>query len=162
MDRRSEKTMLHGMEMLQTTFSFCYIFAYMSQFSDCHTLLYLVMRFLALIFVLMSQNKSNFLFSANHLIQQPCGSTLRFPCGVSIYVHYGTTPAPASGRASNETCRDRERNPLTEAADRHRKPPLWYYPCGGIHRFGKLFTVCKCNFHVCDIDERFFFAFWTI
>lgn len=23
---------------------------------------------------------------------------------------------------------------LTETADRHKKPPLWYYPCGGIHK----------------------------
>ena len=36
-------------------------------------------------------------------------------------------------RASRETSRDRERNPLTETADRHKKPPLWHYPCGGIH-----------------------------
>ena len=37
-------------------------------------------------------------------------------------------------RVSRETSRDRERNPLTETADRHEKPPLWYHPCGGIHK----------------------------
>ena len=36
-------------------------------------------------------------------------------------------------RGDRETSRDRERNPLTETADRHEKPPLWYYPCGGLH-----------------------------
>ena len=44
----------------------------------------------ALVFALTSGNKGNFLFSADHLIQQPCGSTLRFPCRVSVDVHCGT------------------------------------------------------------------------
>ena len=44
----------------------------------------------ALAFALTSRNKGNFLFPADHLIQQPCGSTLRFPCRVSVNVHCGT------------------------------------------------------------------------
>ena len=44
----------------------------------------------ALVFALTSRNKGNFLFPADHLIQQPCGSTLRFPCRVSVDVHCGT------------------------------------------------------------------------
>ena len=39
----------------------------------------------------MSENKGNFLlFAADYLIQQPCGSTLRFPCSVSVDIHCGT------------------------------------------------------------------------
>ena len=39
----------------------------------------------------MSENKGNFLlFAADYLIQQPCGSTLRFPRSVSVDVHCGT------------------------------------------------------------------------
>ena len=44
----------------------------------------------SLVFALMSRNKGNFLFSADYLIQQSCGSTLRFPCRVSVNVHCGT------------------------------------------------------------------------
>ena len=44
----------------------------------------------SLVFALMSRNKGNFLFSADYLIQQSCGSTLRFPCSVSVNVHCGT------------------------------------------------------------------------
>ena len=44
----------------------------------------------ALVFALTSRNKGNFLFPADHLIQQPCGSTLRFPCSVSVDIHCGT------------------------------------------------------------------------
>lgn len=44
----------------------------------------------ALVFALTSRSKGNFLFPADHLIQQPCGSTLRFPCSVSVDVHRGT------------------------------------------------------------------------
>ena len=38
----------------------------------------------------MSRNKGKFLFSADYFIQQSCGSTLRFPCSVSVDVHCGT------------------------------------------------------------------------
>ena len=62
--------------------------------------------------------------------------------------------------ASKETNRDRERNPLTETADRHEKPPLWYYPCGGIHKI--LFVFCKRDFHILSIDDCFLFALLTI
>ena len=34
--------------------------------------------------------QGKFLFSADYLIQQSCGSTLRFPCSVSVNVHCGT------------------------------------------------------------------------
>ena len=34
--------------------------------------------------------QGKFLFSAEYLIQQSCGSTLRFPCSVSVNVHCGT------------------------------------------------------------------------
>ena len=44
----------------------------------------------SLVFALMSRNKGNFLFSADYLIQQSCGSTLRFPCSVSVNVHCRT------------------------------------------------------------------------
>ena len=44
----------------------------------------------SLVFALTSRNKGNFLFPADHLIQQPCGSALRFPCRVSVDVHCGT------------------------------------------------------------------------
>ena len=45
----------------------------------------------SLVFSLMSENKGNFLlFAADYLIQQPCGSTLRFPCSVSVDIHCGT------------------------------------------------------------------------
>ena len=44
----------------------------------------------ALVFALTSRNKGKFLFPADYLIQQPCGSTLRLPCSVSVYVHRGT------------------------------------------------------------------------
>ena len=45
----------------------------------------------SLIFALMSENKGKFLFlSADYLIKQSCGSTLRFSCGMSINVHRGT------------------------------------------------------------------------
>ena len=45
----------------------------------------------SLVFALMSENKGNFLlFAADYLIQQPCGSTLRFPCSVSVDIHCGT------------------------------------------------------------------------
>ena len=40
---------------------------------------------------LMSENKGNFLlFTADYLVQQPCGGTLRFPCSVSVDIHCGT------------------------------------------------------------------------
>ena len=35
-------------------------------------------------------------------------------------------------RASREISQDSVRNPLTGILDRHRKPPLWCCPCGGI------------------------------
>ena len=39
----------------------------------------------------MSENKGNFLlFTADYLVQQPCGGTLRFPCSVSVDIHCGT------------------------------------------------------------------------
>ena len=42
-------------------------------------------------FSLTSRNKGNFLlFAADYLIQQSCGSTLRFPCSVSVDIHCGT------------------------------------------------------------------------
>ena len=44
----------------------------------------------ALVFALTSRNKGKFLFPAGYLIQQPCGSTLCFPCSVSVNVHCGT------------------------------------------------------------------------
>ena len=44
----------------------------------------------ALVFALTSRNKGKFLFSADYLIQQPCGSTSRLPCSVSVNVHRGT------------------------------------------------------------------------
>ena len=44
----------------------------------------------ALVFALMSRNKGKFSFPADYLIQQPCGSMLRLPCGVSVNVHRGT------------------------------------------------------------------------
>ena len=34
--------------------------------------------------------QGKFLFSADYLIQQSCGSTLRFPCSVSVNIHCGT------------------------------------------------------------------------
>ena len=34
--------------------------------------------------------QGKFLFFADYLIQQSCGSTLRFPCSVSVNVHCGT------------------------------------------------------------------------
>ena len=34
--------------------------------------------------------QGKFLFSADYLIQQSCGSMLRFPCSVSVNVHCGT------------------------------------------------------------------------
>ena len=34
--------------------------------------------------------QGKFLFSADYLIQQPCGSTLCFPCSVSVNIHCGT------------------------------------------------------------------------
>lgn len=44
----------------------------------------------ALIFAFTSRNKGKFLFPADYRIQQPCGSTLCFPCSVSVNVHRGT------------------------------------------------------------------------
>ena len=45
----------------------------------------------SLVFALMSENKGNFLlFTADYLVQQPCGGTLRFPCSVSVDIHCGT------------------------------------------------------------------------
>jgi hypothetical protein len=44
----------------------------------------------ALVFALTSRNKGKFIFPADYLIQQPCGSTLRLPCSVSVNVHRGT------------------------------------------------------------------------
>ena len=45
----------------------------------------------SLVFALMSENKGNFLYlTANYLIKQSCGSTLRLPCGVSVDIHRGT------------------------------------------------------------------------
>jgi len=42
----------------------------------------------SLVFALMSENKGNFLlFTADYLVQQPCGGTLRFPCSVSVDIH---------------------------------------------------------------------------
>ena len=43
-----------------------------------------------LVFALTSRNKGKLLFSADYLVKQPCGSTLRFPCSVSVNVHCGT------------------------------------------------------------------------
>ena len=44
----------------------------------------------SLVFALMSENKGNFLlFTADYLVQQPCGGTLRFPCSVSVDRHRG-------------------------------------------------------------------------
>ena len=39
---------------------------------------------------LRAETRESFLLSADHLIQQSCGSTLRFPCSVSVNVHCGT------------------------------------------------------------------------
>ena len=45
----------------------------------------------SLVFALMSENKGNFLYStANYLIEQSCGSTLRLSCRVSVDIHRGT------------------------------------------------------------------------
>ena len=45
----------------------------------------------SLVFALMSENKGNFLYlTANYLIEQSCGSTLRLSCGVSVDIHRGT------------------------------------------------------------------------
>ena len=45
----------------------------------------------SLVFALMSENKGKFLFlSADYLIKQSCGSTLRFSCGMSVHIHRGT------------------------------------------------------------------------
>ncbi len=44
-------------------------------------------------FPLISRNEGNFLFSADYLIRQPCGNTLRFPCSASINVHCGADSA---------------------------------------------------------------------
>ena len=42
----------------------------------------------SLVFALMSKNKGKFLlFAADYLIKQPCGTTLRFPCSVSVNIH---------------------------------------------------------------------------
>ena len=59
-------------------------------------------------------------------------------------------------RTESETSQDRERNPLTETADRNEKLPLWYYPCGGIHK--KSYLFCKSDFHSLSIDDCFLFA----
>ena len=45
---------------------------------------------LPLFLPLRAETRANFLFPADHLIQQPCGSALRFPCRVSVDVHCGT------------------------------------------------------------------------
>lgn len=39
---------------------------------------------------LRAKTRETFLFSAGYFIQQSCGSTLRFPCSVSVNVHCGT------------------------------------------------------------------------
>ena len=39
---------------------------------------------------LRAETRESFLLSADHLIQQSCGSTLRFPCSVSVNIHCGT------------------------------------------------------------------------
>ena len=45
----------------------------------------------SLVFALMSENKGNFFYStANYLIEQSCGSTLRLSCRVSVDIHRGT------------------------------------------------------------------------
>ena len=45
----------------------------------------------SLVFALMSENKGNFLYlTANYLIEQSCGSTLRLSCRVSVDIHRGT------------------------------------------------------------------------
>ena len=36
---------------------------------------------------LRAETRESFLLSADHLIQQSCGSTLRFPCSVSVNIH---------------------------------------------------------------------------
>lgn len=44
-------------------------------------------------FALINRNEGNLLFSADYLIRQPCGNTLRFPCSASINVHCGADSA---------------------------------------------------------------------
>ena len=45
----------------------------------------------SLVFALISRNKGNFLYlTANYLIEQSCGSTLRLSCRVSVDIHRGT------------------------------------------------------------------------
>ena len=39
---------------------------------------------------LRAETRESFLLSADYLIQQPCGSTLCFPCSVSVNIHCGT------------------------------------------------------------------------
>ena len=39
---------------------------------------------------LRAETRESFLFSADYFIQQSCGSTLRFPCSVSVNIHCGT------------------------------------------------------------------------
>lgn len=46
--------------------------------------------YLPLFLPLRAETRANFLFPADYLIQQPCGSTLCFPCNVSVNVHRGT------------------------------------------------------------------------
>ena len=43
-----------------------------------------------LFFPLRAETRESFLLSADHLIHQSGGSTLRFPCGVGVDVHCGT------------------------------------------------------------------------
>jgi len=60
----------------------------------------------SLVFALMSRNKGNFLFSADYLIQQSCGSTLRFPCSVSVNVQERNKQKPPQRQHKKSIDRD--------------------------------------------------------
>ena len=51
----------------------------------CYSLMYF-----PLFLPLRAETRESFLVSADYLVQQPCGSTLRFPCSVSVNVHCST------------------------------------------------------------------------
>ena len=58
------------------------------------------------------------LFAADYLIQQSCGSTLRFPCSVSVDIHCGTdigvSETGSGSYRHRASSKEHERSPKTE------------------------------------------------
>ena len=85
----------HLLRVFKQQFQYCkFLFIYSILYKPCIFKAYRLLNVQTLCifpcFCPYEPKQGKFLFSADYLIQQSCGSTLRFPCSVSVNVHCGT------------------------------------------------------------------------